>query len=98
MRPGGASRWAALIVAIAGGARAGGQCALDKLLPSDGAPGEQFGRRVALSPDAGTAVVGPYYHNEMGGPDAGSAYVYVRESSGWVQQIELVPADSAPYQ
>jgi FG-GAP repeat len=60
-----------------------------KLLGSDTAVGDKFGYAVAVS--GLTAVVGATYHNV----GRGSAYVFVRSASTWVQQGELVGGDSA---
>lgn len=63
-----------------------------KLTASDGAAQDLFG--IAVAVDGDTAVVGAYGDD---GPstDAGSAYVFVRSGSTWVQQQKLVASDAA---
>ena len=62
-----------------------------KLLPSDGAASQQFGYSVAM--DGNAAVIGrlPTGAN----PNAGAAYVFRNNGSGWVQEQKLVPSDGA---
>ncbi|UCD74432.1 MAG: hypothetical protein JSV91_11650 [Phycisphaerales bacterium] len=64
-----------------------------KLLPSDGAVNDNFGRSVGISGD--TIVVGANLDDDHGS-DSGSAYVFVRQGSAWVQQAKLLAADGAP--
>jgi hypothetical protein len=61
-----------------------------KLLPSDGAAGDLFGRSVALAGD--TALVGAPTDDDQGA-DAGSAYVLVRSGAVWIEQAKLLPND-----
>ena len=63
-----------------------------KLLASDGAAGDGFGRSVALSGD--TALVGSWLDDD-GGSDSGSAYVFVRSGGVWTQQAKLTASDGA---
>jgi hypothetical protein len=60
-----------------------------KLVATDGASGDRFGWRVAISGD--TIVVG------ANGDDSarGSAYVFVRNGSAWSQQAKLTASDGA---
>ena len=72
-----------------------GQCApeeLARLLASDAAANDHFGRSVAVSGD--TAVIGAYGDDD-GGTDAGSAYVFVRLGGVWSQQARLTASDAA---
>lgn len=62
-----------------------------KLIASDGADYNYFGVNVSI--DGDTAVVGAYIANNGNGPESGSAYVYTRNGSTWVE-TEL-PADAA---
>ncbi len=62
-----------------------------KLLPSDGAPGDQFGISVSL--DADTAVIGAY-RGDRNATDSGSAYVFVRNGSAWTEQQRLAASDA----
>jgi hypothetical protein len=61
-----------------------------KLVASDGAAGDRFGRSVAIS--GNTIVVGAANDAGPGGTpvDLGSAYVFVRTGSSWTQQAKLL--------
>jgi hypothetical protein len=63
-----------------------------KFLAGDGTSEDRFGYSVALSGD--TALVGAPGDNPQGSL-SGSTYVFVRGSSGWVQQAKLVASDGA---
>src|SRR6266540_2518832 len=63
------------------------------LTASDAAASDLFGRSVAVSGD--TAVVGAISDDTDAGPDAGSAYVFVRSGTGWSQQAKLTASDAA---
>ncbi|WP_437965323.1 FG-GAP repeat protein [Sorangium sp. So ce260] len=63
-----------------------------KLLALDGLTGDYFGSAVALSGD--TALIGSPADDELGGGEnSGSAYVFVRTGSTWLEQVELLPND-----
>ena len=72
-----------LILVSAGGVRASGQT---KLMANDAAAFDLFGIAVAISGD--TVVVGAN-SDDVGWSNAGSAYVFVREGSTWIQQAKL---------
>jgi hypothetical protein len=57
-----------------------------KLVASDGAAGDYFGHSVAV--DGDTAVIGAY-SDDYNGSNSGSAYVFIRSGSSWVQQARL---------
>ncbi len=59
-----------------------------KLLASDGAAGDQFGRSVAI--DGDTAVIGAWAGDAIG-PYTGPAYVFRYSGSRWVEQQQLLP-------
>jgi hypothetical protein len=59
-----------------------------KLLASDIAASDNFGASVSLSGD--TAVVGARLDNTATGADAGSAYIFTKPASGWVNMTETV--------
>lgn len=61
-----------------------------KLLASDGAAGDGFGRSVSISND--TAIVGALSHDHLG-DNSGSAYVYKSVDGAWVEQTELLASD-----
>ncbi len=77
----------------AGGADNWGQVA--KLLASDGAAGDIFGKCVSIS--GGAVAVGAYYDDDHG-DRSGSAYVFHRDAGGvgnWGQIAKMTPADGA---
>lgn len=58
-----------------------------KLIASNGAANDHFGWSVSM--DNHTALIGALYHDDKN-VDSGSAYVFVRDSSGkWTEQAEL---------
>jgi hypothetical protein len=65
-----------------------------KLVPPEGAFEDRFGRSVSLSGD--TALIGAYW-DDKAGFDAGSAYVYHFDGSGWKQQARLLPSAGTPH-
>jgi hypothetical protein len=62
-----------------------------KLLAADGAALDRFGYSVAVAAD--TVVVGAREDDTAAGPDAGSAYVFLRNGTVWTQDQKLTPAD-----
>jgi hypothetical protein len=62
-----------------------------KLIASDAAASDFFCTSVALS--GNTAVVGAFHDDNVGGLDAGSAYVFVRSGISWTQQAQLTAPD-----
>jgi hypothetical protein len=60
-----------------------------KLEASDGGIDDRFGSAVALSGD--TVLVGASLDDHGGATNAGSAYVFVRVGSAWVEQAKLLP-------
>jgi hypothetical protein len=65
-----------------------------KLLASDGAAGDWFGRSVSISGDY--AIVGSYKDDDKG-IDSGSAYIFKRDETAWVQQQKLTDSDGDAY-
>jgi len=63
-----------------------------RLQADDAGPGDVFGT-VAITPDAGTVLVGAAGDNNSGGSDAGSAYVFIRNGATWTQQARIQAAD-----
>ncbi|KAL7447946.1 hypothetical protein ACHAXS_000113, partial [Conticribra weissflogii] len=63
-----------------------------KVLANDGAFYDHLGYSVAISGD--TALLGAY-RDDDNGSDSGSAYVFVRNGTGWVQMAKLVADDGA---
>jgi hypothetical protein len=63
-----------------------------KLIASDAAAGDQFGFSVAISRN--TAIVGARLDDDAGSK-SGSAYVFVRSGTTWIQHIKLTASDAA---
>ena len=63
-----------------------------KLIPSDGAGGDEFGYSVAVS--GSNTVVGATADDDNGS-SSGSAYVFSDNGSGWSQVAKLIPSDGA---
>jgi|GEM_PF-574380 len=61
-----------------------------KLLPSDGYSSDYFGNSVAI--DGDYAIVGAYGDDDNGG-NSGSAYIFQRSGSTWLQQDKLTASD-----
>tara|TARA_B100001559_G_scaffold121177_1_gene101935 strand:- start:3879 stop:5252 length:1374 start_codon:yes stop_codon:yes gene_type:complete len=64
-----------------------------KLVSSDKATSDQFGRNVSIS--GGFAIVGAGFADPNGVNNAGAAYVFVRSGTTWSQQAKLVANDKA---
>ena len=69
-----------------------------KIVASDRAEGDVFGWSVSISNDY--AIVGAHYDDEnaMGGntqTNAGSAYIFKRMGTNWIQETKIVSADRA---
>lgn len=62
----------------------------EKLLPSDGAGSDLFGYSVCI--DGDYAIVGSYQDDDKGA-NSGSAYIFFRSESGWIQQAKLTASD-----
>ena len=62
-----------------------------KLLPTDGAQGDQFGTSIAI--DSTVAITGAF-RDDDNGPNSGSAYLF--DASTGAQLIKLLPTDGAP--
>lgn len=62
------------------------------LTASDADSSDHFGHSVSL--DCNTVIVGAVFDEEAG-EGAGSAYVYIREESGWVEQDKFLASDAA---
>jgi len=63
-----------------------------KLVAEDATAGDEFGGRISLSQNAVT--IGAKY-NDDAGDDSGSAYVFTRSGTTWIQQAKLVADDAA---
>ncbi|MBI5568164.1 MAG: FG-GAP repeat protein, partial [Chloroflexi bacterium] len=60
-----------------------------RLIASDGAANDYFGRSVALSSNGGTAIVGADRADVNGHANSGAAYVFTRVLGVWSQQAKL---------
>ena len=67
--------------------------AQQQMVSRDGAH-DEFGASLSLS--GNTLVVGAPSDTNLGGLEAGSAYVFVRSGAAWVQQARLRASDAAP--
>jgi len=65
-----------------------------KLTAGDGAAYDYFGRAVSISGDY--VIVGAYL-DDNNGTNSGSAYIFKREGSSWIQQVKLTAEDGAAY-
>ena len=63
-----------------------------RLVASDGASVDRFGYSVAVSNNV-VAVGAREDDTVVGGPDAGSAYIFTRSGTTWTQQQKLAPTD-----
>jgi hypothetical protein len=63
-----------------------------QILATDGQPGDQFGKSVAI--DGDTALVGAWLDDDIGNA-FGAAYLFRREGSTWVQRQKLLPDPGA---
>ena len=65
----------------------------EKLIASDGEPGDYFGISTAINGDY--AAVGAYRDDNDNGIDAGSVYIFKRTRNGWVQEDKILASDGA---
>jgi len=65
------------------------------LLASGGAAGDNFGSSVALTSDGSRALVGAPGDDTAGGPNAGSARVFLRTGTGWAEEATLLASGGA---
>lgn len=63
-----------------------------KIVPSDGAQWDQFGRSVAISGD--NAIVGAWWDDDKG-TDSGSVYLYYWNGADWIEQQKITASDGA---
>jgi len=63
-----------------------------KLLASDGAAGDYFGRSVSI--DGDSVIVGAYWDDDNG-DESGSAYIFTRSGTAWTEQAKLLASDGA---
>ncbi len=65
---------------------------MDRLTALDGERGDTFGENVSISGDY--AIIGAWRDDDLGA-SSGSAYIFQRVGSSWVQRKKLIPADGA---
>ena len=65
---------------------------LIRVLPSDAAAGDFFGRSVSISGDY--SIVGAMGDDDNGSY-SGSAYIFTRDGISWIQQTKLTASDGA---
>jgi len=63
-----------------------------KLLAADFFAGDNFGRSVSISGDY--AIIGAWGDDDNG-TDSGSAYIFKRDGTSWIQQAKLLASDAA---
>ena len=61
-----------------------------KVLASDGAQNDYFGRSVSISGDGSTAIAGASEHNSRG-----AAYIFEKVNGTWTQRAKLTASDGA---
>jgi hypothetical protein len=66
-----------------------------KLLASDGVADDYFGYSVSISGDL--AIIGAPGNDDKGS-GSGSAYIFKRNGTSWVEQAKLIASDGAPYE
>ena len=73
---------------------ANGSWTQTKLLASDGASSDNFGRSVSISGDGLTAIVGAYGDDDNGS-SSGSAYIFKYANGSWTETTKLLASDGA---
>lgn len=63
-----------------------------KLIASDGESDDVFG--ISVAADGDTVIIGAHGDADNGN-DSGSAYVFTRSGTTWIEQAKLIPSDSA---
>jgi hypothetical protein len=66
-----------------------------KLLASDRATGDFFGRSVAISSDGNTVLIGAINEDTSPNTNNGAAYVFTRSGTTWTEQQKLLASDAA---
>ncbi len=64
----------------------------DMLVPSDGNVGDRFGNAVSIS--GNYLIIGAYWDDDNGF-NSGSAYVFRKDTAGWVLEAKLTASDGA---
>lgn len=66
-----------------------------KLVPSDGATGDEFGTAISVSGDGSVVLVGAKNANISGVNDTGAAWIFTRSGDTWPQTAKISPTDIA---
>ncbi len=66
-----------------------------KIIASDGEPEEEFGDAVYIN--EGYALVGVQFDDDQG-MYSGSAYLFKRDGTSWIEQVKLLPPDGGYWQ
>jgi hypothetical protein len=69
---------------------------LHQLTSPDNSTTDDFGRSIAMSADGNTMVIGAPNDNIGSNIDQGSAYIFTKTPSGWIQQAQLVAPNPQP--
>ena len=64
-----------------------------KLIASDKAASDNFGKSVAIDANGDRIAVGAFLANTLGTTDAGAVYIYTRSGSTWTQETKLYASD-----
>jgi len=64
----------------------------NKLFASDGASNDKFGKSVSI--DGDYAIIGAFYDDDNGN-ESGSAYIFYKSGTSWIQQAKLTASDGA---
>ena len=64
-----------------------------KIIASDGATGDRFGKDTAISGDGLYAISGAVWENDNGSR-AGAAYIFVKSGGSWSQQAKITASDA----
>jgi hypothetical protein len=65
-----------------------------KLTPDDGDGDDRFGSSMSITDSGDTAIIGAPRDEDPNGEDAGSAYIFKQNSTGWSQQTKLYTSTS----
>jgi len=66
-----------------------------KLLASDGEHHDRFGSSVSI--DGDYAIIGTYSDDNENGTNSGSAYIFTRSGTVWIEQMRLLASDGEKY-
>ncbi|MFN6049933.1 MAG: Ig-like domain-containing protein, partial [Planctomycetia bacterium] len=70
---------------------------LHQLTSPDNSTTDDFGRSIAMSADGNTMIIGAPNDNIGSNIDQGSAYIFTKTPSGWIQQAQLVAPNPSAF-